>query len=178
MTALDVSYRALPPDAAARLEAEQDALRAALAAARGTILDLRSHLADLAAAQDFLRRSAEVAAVSQAQERARADALLAERAGLLSERHALAARLHELEPVVQRVAVLTEERHALAARLHELEPIVQRVAVLTEERNALASRVESLDRLVRNLRWDEGPRSVRAVLPLARLMRRVSSLRR
>jgi len=146
---------------AAKLEAERNGLRAALAAARGMILDLRSNLADLRAAQDFLRLSRDAAAAearelreqfaaANAELSAREDALLAERTWLLGV------------------------RDAHAARLSELEPLAQQVAALTEERDALARHAESLNRLVRDLRWENGPRSVRAVLPLSRLMRRVS----
>ena len=143
-----------------RLEAERDGLRAALAAARGTILDLRSHLADLRAEHKFLRLSNEATA---AEARKLQDRLAAAQAELSAREKALLAERNWLLDV----------RDAHVGRLRELEPIVQQVAALAEERDTLARRAESLDRLVRDLRWKDGPRSVRAILPLARLLRRV-----
>ena len=143
-----------------RLEAERDGLRAALAAARGTILDLRSHLADLRAEHEFLRLSNEATA---AEARKLQDRLAAAQAELSAREKALLAERNWLLDV----------RDAHVGRLRELEPIVQQVAALAEERDTLARRAESLDRLVRDLRWKDGPRSVRAILPLARLLRRV-----
>jgi chromosome segregation ATPase len=145
----------------AKLEAERDGLRAALAAARGTILDLRSHLADLRAAQEFLRLSREAAA---AQARELQDQLAEAQAERRAHEHSLLAERTWLRDV----------NDAQASRIRDLEPIVQRAAKLTEERDALVHRAQSLDRLLRELRWESGPRSVQAVLPLARLMRRLA----
>jgi chromosome segregation ATPase len=158
ITPEDLDTKSKPEEAG--LKVERNGLRVALAAARGTILDLRSHLADLGAAQEFLRVSREAAVAetrelrerfSAAQEevRVREEALLAERDWLLSV------------------------RDAQATRLGELEPLVRQIAALTEGRNALARRLELLDRLIRDLRWENGPRSVRVLLPLARLIRRL-----
>ena len=143
-----------------RLEAERDGLRATLAAARGTILDLRSHLADLRAEHEFLRLSHEATA---AEARKLQDRLAAAQAELSARENALLAERNWLLDV----------RDTHVGRLRELELIVQQVAALAEERDTLARRAESLDRLVRDLRWKDGPRSVRAILPLARLLRRV-----
>ena len=118
------------------LEAERDGLRVALAAARGTILDLRSHVADLRAAQEFLRLSRQSVEI-------------------------------EIRDLRQRVATAQAElERCEALRLTER-------TWLLAERDALAPRAKALDRLVRDLRWENGPRSVQAVLPLARLVRRV-----
>jgi chromosome segregation ATPase len=140
------------------LKAERDGLRVALAAARGTILDLRSQLADLRALQDFLRLSraaAETEAFELKQQVGAARAELERReASALTERTRLIA-----------------ERDAHTARV--LEPVVHQVAALTDERDALARPVAAMDRLVRDLRWENGPRSLRVVLPLARLVRRL-----
>jgi chromosome segregation ATPase len=143
-----------------RPEAERDGLHAALAAARGTILDLRSHLADLRAEHEFLRLSNEATA---AKVRKLQDRLAATQAELSARENALLAERNWLLDV----------RDTHVGRLRELEPIVQQVASLAEERDTLARRAESLDRLVRDLRWKDGPRSVRAILPLARLLRRI-----
>jgi len=147
----------------AALLAERDGLRTALAAARGTVLDLRSHLADMHAAQEFLRLSrAAVAAEAQAA-REQAAAAAAALAAVSAERDALLSERDWLRGV----------RDAHEARLRELEPAAVQARALAIERDALARRVASLDRLVRHLRWEDGPRAVRAVLPLARLVRRV-----
>ncbi len=139
-----------------RLQAERDELRTALAAARGTILDLRSHLADLGAAQSFLRLSRD-AAISEAREL----------------RDQFTAAHTELNAIIAERNWLPGVRDMHAARLRALEPMVQEIAMVTEERNTLAQRAEVLDRLARTLRWDNGPRSLQAVLPIARLIRRM-----
>lgn len=160
-----------PTPEAATPQAERNGLRAALAAARGTILDLRSHLADLRAAQDFLRLSREAAAAEARDLRARfaaAEAELRAREDLMLE-----LRSHHDALLAER-NWLRGVRDAHEARLRELEPLVRQVTALTEERNALSRQTVSLNRLVRDLRWEDGPRSVRAVLPLSRLIRRVN----
>ena len=155
----------------ATLEVERNALRTALAVARGTILDLRSHLADLRAGQDFLRLSREAASAEAQNLREQFAAVKAE----LCVRDDLLQELHRREDaLLAERNWLYEVRDAHAARLHELEPVVQQLAALTEERNNLTYYADALNRLVRDLRWEDGPRSVRIVLPLARLMRRVS----
>jgi chromosome segregation ATPase len=160
VTAPDNNYTVCAPEKS-RLEEERDGLRAAVAAGRGTILDLRAHLADLRAAQDFLRLSWEAAD-------AQARSLREQLAAIHSEQSAL-----ENSILAERKWLLGVQQ-TQSERLHLLEPLVQGVAALTEERNALVNRVESLDRLVRTLRWENGPRSLKVVLPLARLLRRMS----
>ncbi len=152
------------------LEAERDQLRVALAATRGTVLDLRSHLSDLRAAHEFLQVSREAAVAEARAARGQAaavgtelsamrldrDALVAERDWLRGVRAAQEARLRDLEPIARQAEMLAGQAQTLAA-----------------ERDTLARRAAPLDRLVRDLRWEDGPRAVRAVLPLARLARRL-----
>lgn len=145
----------------AALLAERDGLRAALAAARGTVLDLRSHLADMHAAQEFLRLSRAAAVTESQAAREQAAAATAALGAVSAERDALLSERDRLRGV----------RDAHEARLRELEPAAVQARALVVERDALARRVASLDRLVRHLRWEDGPRAVRAVLPLARLAR-------
>jgi chromosome segregation ATPase len=144
-------------------KAERDGLRTALAQARGIILDLRSHLADLHAAQEFLRVSHDAVAAEARELWDQLAAAQAELAALHAHQEALLAERNWLISV----------RDAHEARLRELEPIEQRFTALAEERDTLADRAELLDELVYNLRWDSGPRSIRAVLPLARIIRRI-----
>jgi chromosome segregation ATPase len=143
------------------IEAERDRLRAALASARGAILDLRSHLADLSAAQSYLRLSHENAAAEV----------------LRMREHAVAAeadqRVRESSMLVERQRLL-DVQQGQSTRLEMLERALKNVAALTLERDALLHRADVLDRLVGSLRWEDGPKSLRAVLPLARLLRRMS----
>jgi chromosome segregation ATPase len=126
-------------------------------------LDLRSHLADLRAAQEFLRVSY--------------DAVIAEVRELHDQLATAQAELLELH--AHREALLAERnwlvsvRDAHEARLHELESVKQRLTALAKERDVLVDRAKLLDELVYNLRWESGPRSIRAVLPLARIIRRI-----
>ena len=152
--------------------AEQEHLREALATARGTVLDLRSHLSDLRAAQDFLRLSREsaeqramVALAELAASRAQCDALVAERDWLRGLHDAQEARVRELEPIARKAGTLADENSQLVS-VH---------AELAAQRDALARRVAVLDRLMRELRWEDGPRAARAVLPVARMLRRVAA---
>jgi chromosome segregation ATPase len=145
------------------VKAERDGLRAALAQTRGIILDLRSHLADLRAAKEFLRVSYDAVAAEARELRDQLATAQAELAALHAHREALLAERNWLMSV----------RDVHEARLHELESIEQRFAALAEERDTLADRAELLDELVYNLRWESGPRSIRAVLPLARIIRRI-----
>jgi chromosome segregation ATPase len=145
------------------LKAERDGLRAALAQARGIILDLRSHLADLRAAQEFLRLSYDAVAAEARELQDQLARAQAELAALHAHREALLTERNWLVSV----------RNAHEARLQELESIEQRFAALADERDTLANRAELLDELVYNLRWEAGPRSIRAVLPLARIIRRI-----
>jgi chromosome segregation ATPase len=160
---------------------QEELLREALAATRGTVLDLRSHLSDLRAAQDFLRLSRHTAnaraeaaeqreAVTRAELvalRAHCDALTAERDWLRGVRDAYAARIEELESITRRTAPLADEVNKLAVACAEL----------TAQRDAMARAAAVLDRLRGELRWDAGPRAARAVLPLARALRGLAAVR-
>jgi chromosome segregation ATPase len=145
------------------LQVEHESLRAALAAARGTVLDLRSHLSDLRAAHEFLRLSREATLAQVEARRTQAAALEAELSAVRAERDALLTEREWLRSV----------RVAHEARLQHLELVARQAEALLAERNELAHRAALLDRLVRDLRWEEGPRSIRLVLPLARLARRI-----
>jgi chromosome segregation ATPase len=145
------------------LKAERDGLRTALAQARGIILDLRSHLADLRTAQEFLRVLHDAATAEARELRDQLATAQAELAALHAHQEALLAERNWLISV----------RDAQAARLRELEPIERQVTALAEERDTLTNRAKLLDELVHNLRWESGPRSIRAVLPLARIIRRI-----
>lgn len=147
----------------ASCDPEQEKLRQALAAARGTVLDLRSHLADLRAGQEFLRQSYQRAASEAQKRQAQATAAEAEIAEMTSLQNSLFAERDWLRDV----------KAAQESRLGELEPIAHRVSELTNERNTLARKAATLDRLASHLRWDDGPRSLRVILPLARLARRL-----
>lgn len=62
-----------------------------------------------------------------------------------------------------RIAVLQSRIDTLEALLHQREAH----AALLE------TRVATLDRLAGELVWDDAPRAIRSVLPLARLIRRI-----
>lgn len=64
-----------------------------------------------------------------------------------------------------RIGTLQDRIDSLERALHEKEA---RVA-------ALSAHTAALDRLVDELVWDDGPRALRAVLPLARAIRRLTS---
>lgn len=74
--------------------------------------------------------------------------------------------------VLRRMVADRETRIAtLRARIETLEATLRQ----SEERAArLETRAAALDRLATGLVWNEGPRAIRAVLPLARLIRRLT----
>lgn len=74
--------------------------------------------------------------------------------------------------VLRRMVADRETRiETLRARIETLEAALRQ----SEERAArLETRAAALDRLATGLVWNEGPRAIRAVLPLARLIRRLT----
>lgn len=60
------------------------------------------------------------------------------------------------------------EREARLGTMQERIDSLERIVLANPASAAV------LDRLVRDLVWDDGPRALRAVLPLARLIRRLS----
>ncbi|HTW27611.1 MAG TPA: FkbM family methyltransferase [Acetobacteraceae bacterium] len=92
-----------------------------------------------------------------------------------AERHAALAPAFRLPPNWSDGFRLTDP--ATEARIAGLEAELARLQRLADARGAevieLAARAARIDRLANELRWDDGPRLVRAVLPVARAARRV-----
>ena len=90
---------------------------------------------------------------------------------------AIAANGQELARFLQRAAQYEQQ---LAESEEEVIVLSQTLAVakaqITALKNTQAATVAYLERLVLELRWDQGPRALRAVLPVARLIRRLNEL--
>ena len=94
--------------------------------------------------------------------------MIADREAIVGARDAeLAARDQD---IAARDGALAEARDAIAARDH---------AIAAQEREiaALRPQAERLTRLALALEWPDGPRALRAVLPAARLLRRLITRR-
>lgn len=77
-------------------------------------------------------------------------------------------RLHELE---QRITGLIEKNRISRQKLKELENITGGLPSQINSSKQLIFAAETLYRLIDQLTWPDGPKAIKAVLPLARLLR-------
>ena len=149
-----------PAGAPATTDVGEAARRASDLQARATIMDLRHALGDLRASQDNLRAVHEVLRRDLDRTRAELGDMRCERDALRDDRDAARSERDALRDEAEQL------RTALAGKSAEL-------AALHGERDGILRCKAQLERLSQGLRWDEGPVSVRAVLPLARALRRL-----
>ena len=99
--------------------------------------------------------------------KSRLNELLSELAALASERADAAGQVQTLH------SELSKERDYSGGLKSQLNELSSELVAIRQERMLLAARAGTLDLLGRDLRWREGPNSLRAVLPLARLIRKI-----
>ncbi len=163
----------------ASAQARGDALAAELAAARAEHGDERAQHEQLHAA-DRVKAAGLQQALSEAHDqlaavRRRLDALPAEQNAAITA----VAEAHAFQAAELRRQVADLEAQCTAARFDReraVGTLEARLEAVARERDSLAplrSEAARLRRLLRELQWPDGPAALRAVLPLARLLRRL-----
>ena len=122
-------------------------------------------------------REAEAARLAAAHEADRARLIDEFDAVLGTERQRAAAEISTRDARIAELDQLAGAREAdILSRLREIETLREALTAALDEAARLRSAAQEIARLTNTLDWPAAPRAVRAVLPLARLLRRASYL--